>query len=73
MLEALMTADGLEREAKGQRPRFVRHKGGYALADVVPRVWAHLVAVAVGSVSWASVVCLSNRIVGRGTTSLSWS
>lgn len=33
LLEALMSADGVSREAQGQRPRFIKHKSGWALTD----------------------------------------
>jgi len=33
ILEAFLAADGAEREARGLRPRFVRHRGGWALAE----------------------------------------
>ncbi|MBW2277034.1 MAG: restriction endonuclease [Deltaproteobacteria bacterium] len=33
MLDALLTAEGLDRELRGLRPRFVRHRSGWALAE----------------------------------------
>jgi restriction endonuclease Mrr len=33
LAEALLLSDGLERESKGLRPKFIRHKGGFALAE----------------------------------------
>lgn len=33
LLEALMASDALEREQRGQRPRFVKHKSGYGLLE----------------------------------------
>jgi hypothetical protein len=33
LLDALLTADGIEREQRGMRPRFVEHRSGWALAE----------------------------------------
>ncbi|MCP4677836.1 MAG: hypothetical protein GY854_20420 [Deltaproteobacteria bacterium] len=33
LVEALLVADGLDREAQGMRPRFIEHRGGFALAE----------------------------------------
>jgi hypothetical protein len=33
LLEALLVADGIDRERSGIRPRFVRHRAGWALAE----------------------------------------
>jgi len=33
LLDALLTAEGLDRELRGLRPRFVRHRSGWALAE----------------------------------------
>jgi len=33
LLDALLTADGIEREQRGMRPRFIEHRGGWALAE----------------------------------------
>ena len=33
LLEALLAADGLDRESRGQRSRFVRHKSGFRLLE----------------------------------------
>ncbi|MCP4605733.1 MAG: hypothetical protein GY847_35300 [Proteobacteria bacterium] len=33
LVEALLVADGLDRESKGLRPRFVEHRNGFALAE----------------------------------------
>ncbi|MDD5307234.1 MAG: HTH domain-containing protein [Deltaproteobacteria bacterium] len=33
LVDALLAADGLERESRGLRPRFVQHRSGWALAE----------------------------------------
>ncbi len=33
LAEALLLSDGMDRELKGLRPKFIRHKGGFALAE----------------------------------------
>jgi hypothetical protein len=33
LAEALLLSDGMHRELKGLRPKFIRHKGGFALAE----------------------------------------
>jgi hypothetical protein len=33
LAEALLLSDGMDRELKGLRPQFIRHKGGFALAE----------------------------------------